>query len=124
MKKQIPALIAAFLVTGLIASFMILTSLNAYFNPNGVPVSNDPATVSNVSQTTDYQQAQIAQLQSRIQEYQQREQKYEALLQQDQLHIQQDQIQFQQVQQLLFFLQQRGIIRIQSDGRVIVSGGD
>jgi len=123
MKKQIPALIAAFIVTCVIAGFMVAVSANAYFNQSGVTVSNSPTGAANVSQVTNNQQAQIDQLQGRIQEYQQREQQYQTILQQDQQQIQQDQQTFQQVQQLLMILQQRGLIQIQNDGRIIISGG-
>ena len=60
MKKQLPAFIAAMLVTGFIALAMIVTSANALMNKNGTVVSNNPASVSS---TTNIDQAQIEQLQ-------------------------------------------------------------
>jgi TolA-binding protein len=113
MKKQIPALFAAFLVTGIIALAMVVTSANALMNTNGTVASNDPAAVTS---TTNVNQAQIDQLQARINEYQQREVQYQQLLQQDQQ-------QMQQFRQFLFALQQAGLIQIRSDGTILITGG-
>ena len=115
MKKQIPALIAAFLVTGFIALAMVVTSANALMNKNGTVASNDPSAVSSAS-TTNINQAQIDQLQARINEYQQREAQYQQLLQQDQQQI-------QQFRQFLFAMQQAGLIQLRSDGTVVITGG-
>ena len=118
MKKQLPAFLAAMLVTGFIALAMIVTSANALMNKNGTAVSNNPASASS---STNIDQAQIDQLQARIGEYQQRETQYQQLLQQDQQQI-------QQYKQFIFAMQQAGLIQIRSDGTVIVtaprSGGD
>ena len=119
MKKQFPAFIAAFFVTGFIALAMIVTSANALMNKNGTVVSNDPAVISSTT-TTSIDQAQIDQLQARINEYQQREAQYQQLLQQDQQQI-------QQFQQFLLAMQQAGLIQVRSDGTVLVTarhGGD
>jgi TolA-binding protein len=114
MKKQFPALIAAFLVTGFIALAMVVTSANALMNKNGTAASNDPAAVA--ASTTNTNQAQIDQLQARINEYQQREAQYQQLLQQDQAQI-------QQFRQFLFAMQQAGLIQIRSDGTIVITGG-
>jgi peptidoglycan hydrolase CwlO-like protein len=119
MKKQIPAFLAALVVTGFITMAMIVTSANALMNKNGTVVSNDPAITSSTT-TTSIDQAQIDQLQARINEYQQRETQYQQLLQQDQQQI-------QQFQQFLFAMQQAGLIQIRSDGTVLITargGGD
>ena len=119
MKKQIPALFAAFVVTGFIALAMVVTGVNALVNKNGTVVSNDPAVTSSTT-TTSIDQAQIDQLQARINEYQQREMQYQQLLQQDQQQV-------QQFQQFLFAMQQAGLIQIRSDGTVLITarpGGD
>jgi uncharacterized protein YlxW (UPF0749 family) len=115
MKKQIPALIAALVVTGFIAMAMVVTSANALMNKNGTVASNDPASVSAAS-TTNVNQAQINQLQARINEYQQREAQYQQLLQQDQQQI-------QQFRQFLFAMQQAGLIQIRGDGTIVITGG-
>jgi len=113
MKKQLPALIAAFFITGFIALVMVVTSANALLNKKGTAVSNDPAAVSS---TNNVDQAQIEQLQARIQEYQQREAQYQQLLQQDQQQI-------QQFRQFLVAMQQAGLIRVRSDGTVVITAG-
>ena len=113
MKKQIPALIAAFLVTGFIALAMVVTSANALMNKNGTVASNNPSAVS--ASTTNINQAQIDQLQARINEYQQREAQYQQLLQQDQQQI-------QQFRQFLFAMQQAGLIQIRGDGAIVITG--
>lgn len=113
MKKQIPALIAAFLVTGFIALAMVVTSANALMNKNGTVASNSPSAVS--ASTTNVNQAQIDQLQARINEYQQREAQYQQLLQQDQAQI-------QQFRQFLFAMQQAGLIQIRGDGAIVITG--
>lgn len=115
MKKQIPALIAAFLVTGFIALAMVVTSANALMNKNGTVAANSPAAASAASTTTNINQAQIDQLQSRINEYQQREAQYQQLLQQDQAQI-------QQFRQFLFAMQQAGLIQIRGDGAIVITG--
>ncbi len=114
MKKQLPAFIAAMLVTGFIALAMLVTSANAFMNKNGTAVSNDPA-VSAGTTSTSIDQAQIVQLQARIDEYQQRELQYQQLLQQDQQQI-------QQFRQFLFAMQQAGLIQVRSDGTILITG--
>jgi hypothetical protein len=120
MKRQLPALIAAFLVTTFIALTMAVMSANALFNQNGVPVSNASTSANSAVLSPD--QAQIKQLQTRINEYQQREQQYQSLLQQDQQQMQQLAGQTQQFQQLLFALQNRGLIRVQNNGSIVITG--
>jgi predicted Rossmann fold nucleotide-binding protein DprA/Smf involved in DNA uptake len=117
MKKQLPAFLAALLVTGFIAFAMLVTSANALLNRNGTVVSNDPASVS---ATTNIDQAQIDQFQARINEYQQREAQYQQLLQEDQQQL-------QQYQQFVAAMQQAGLIQIRRDGTILINarrGGD
>jgi peptidoglycan hydrolase CwlO-like protein len=128
MKKQIPALLAAALMTGITAMAMLVVSFSALFNHNGVTVSNSPSNIALVSASSGNEQAQIVQLQNRINEYQQREAQYQQLLQRDQSQLQQAQAQLdqasQQVQQFQSFiaaLQNRGLIRIRNDGSVIIT---
>jgi len=113
MKKQFSALIAALLVTSFIALVMGVTSVNALLNKNGTVSSNDPTASSSVA-STDLNQAQIAQLQARVNEYQQREAQYQQLLQQDQQQI-------QQYKQFVFAMQQAGVIRVRSDGTIVIN---
>jgi peptidoglycan hydrolase CwlO-like protein len=119
MNKQISALLAASLITGLIALAMAVTGANALFNKNGV----DPSPTTLATSNTNANPQQIEQLQNRINEYAQREQQYQQMLQNDQSQLQQASDEMKQVQQLLFALQSRGLIRIQGNGTITIPGG-
>lgn len=120
MKKRLPALLAAFLITIFITIAMGAVSVNALFNPNSVAASDRPGEAATNSSTSSLEQAQIQQLQARINEYQQREQQYQSQLQNAQQQLQQAQLQIQQFQQFILALQSRGVIQIQEDGSVII----
>lgn len=117
--KRKPALLAAFLTTFVIAIAMVLVGTNAFFNPNSIPVSASPTSVSannasgvvEVSASTG--SSQVQQLQNLIKQYQQREQQY-----QQQLNNAQTQV--QELQSLLQQLQQIGLIRIGPNGQISV----
>jgi len=133
--KQILALVTAFLVTGIIGLGMLAIGANAATNPDSVPVSDAPGSISPAASAGDTQaqsgqsgdlvtqyqnrerqyQAQINQLNSLIGQYQSREKQYQAQL--DQVNTQ-----LQQLQQVLTELQRRGVIRILSDGTVQLLG--
>ncbi len=118
--KRIAAIIVAALVTGLIAVCILFVGANAVLKPNSVPVNDSPnsaAVVSNTNATDAQAQAQIQQLQSLVQQYQARDQQYQAQI--DQLNGE-----VQQLQNVLLELQQRGIIRIQSDGSIQLRRGN
>ncbi len=117
MRKQRAALLAAFIITGAVAIFMFVTGVNAMVNPNSVPVSNSPAQAT-ASAATDppasaSAQAQIEQLQSQITQYQ-------TALQSDNAMLSQAAQEMQSVQQLLSYLQSRGLIQIDSQGNITV----
>ena len=118
MKRQIPALLAVFLITGFMTLTMSVVGVNALFNKNSVPVAN--------STVPDSQQAQIAQLQDLVKQYQAREAQYQQREQEYQKREQQYQQQLaqatSQMQQLLFALQSRGLIQVQSDGQIFITG--
>jgi len=125
MKKQLPALLAAFIMTAIITLVMAVTGANALFN------QNTESTSSSVSAgaTTNATSAQIKQLQDRINEYaqrekqyQQREKQYQAQLQDNQIIQQQAAEQIQQVRQLIMALQSRGLIQIQENGSLLITG--
>lgn len=134
MKKQLPAFLAAILMTAIIALAMVVTSVNALFNKDGVNPVNAVTTTPGsapVTSSSAADQAKIQQLQARIdeyaqreQQYQQREQQYQQLLQSNQDQVQQATRQVQQIQQLLSALQERGLIRIQEDGSIVIRGRD
>ncbi len=108
--KRVQALVAAFVMTGLVALCMLAVGGAALLNRNSVPVSDSPNAPSAVSASADPStQAQVAQLQNEIAQYQQQ--------------LNQDNAQLQQYQDLLTALQQRGLIRILSDGTIQIRGG-
>ena len=125
MRKQILAFLAAFLITGVIALSMFVVGANAALNPNGVAVSNSPAqAVAAIDPSTSSpDQTQIAQLQALVAQYQEREQQYQAALQSDNEQLSQATAEMQAVQQLLFYLQSRGIIHVDNQGRITVTAG-
>jgi len=127
MSKQFGALSAAILITGAIVLSMFVVGANAMTNKNGTPVSNSPvaaaaaaSTTASSSSTSD--QALIAQLQAQVAQYQTRDQQYQAALNTDNQQLTQAASQKQMIQQLLTYLQQRGIITIDSQGNIYVNG--
>lgn len=125
MRKQLIAFLAAFVITGIVALSMLVVGVNAAINPNGVAVSNSPAQAASKSSTTSStdQAQQIAQLQNLVAQYQAREQQYQTALQNDNTQLNQAAQEMQMVQQLLVYLQNRGIIQIDSQGQITVNGG-
>ena len=124
MRKQIGALLAAILITGAIAMSMVVVGANAMTNQKGTAVSNSPALVAAAGSTTaSSDQAQIAQLQSLVAEYQGREQQYQAALKSDNDQLTQSASEVQMIQQLLAYLQSHGLIQIDNQGQIYVTGG-
>ncbi len=115
--KRLEALIAAAIVTGIIALGMLAIGVNALFNPNSVQASNSPSAAAAIltnpgtgqTASSAADQAQINQLQNEISQYQ------------DQLN--QANGQLQQMQQVLSALQQRGLIQITANGRILIPRG-
>ncbi len=113
--KRLEAIIAAALVTGVVALCRLSIGLNALLNPSTVRASDAPGTglnaapnsvasSSNLNNSAD--QAQIAELQNEISQYQQQ--------------LDQANAQLQQYQQVLIQLQQSGVIRIGRDGTILL----
>jgi predicted Rossmann fold nucleotide-binding protein DprA/Smf involved in DNA uptake len=129
MKKPFMAVLIALLVTACVGASIFAIGGAALVNKNGVTASNSPVQASNASAVNSSQQAdQVAQLQSLVSQYQDHEQQYQQRDKQlqDQLaqansQIQQDQQTMQQVQMLLSALQQRGLIRLTNDGRIVIT---
>jgi hypothetical protein len=127
MSKQFGALLAAVLITGAIVLSMFVVGANAMTNQNGVAVSNSPAAASasaskTASSSSPSDQALIAQLQAQVAQYQSREQQYQAALNSDNQQLSQAASQQQMIQQLLTYLQQRGVISIDNQGNIYVNG--
>lgn len=129
MKKPFMAVLIALLVTVCVAVPMFAIGGAALMNKNGVTPSNSPAQAAEASQVNSTEQNdQVGQLQGLVSQYQDREKQYqerEGQLQQQlaqaNAQLQQDQQLLQQVQMLLGALQQRGLIRLTNDGRIVIT---
>lgn len=129
MKKPLMAVLIALFVTACVGASIFAIGGAALINKNGVPVSNSPAQASNDSAVNSVKEIdQVSQLQGLVSQYQDREQQYQQREQQLQqqlaranAQLQQDQETLQEVQTLLGALQQRGLIRLTNDGRVVIT---
>jgi uncharacterized surface protein with fasciclin (FAS1) repeats len=125
MRKQIIALISAILITGSIAMSMLVIGANAMTNQNGTAVSNSVFKISAAGHSVAApasDQAQITQLQNLVVEYQAREKQYQTALESDNQQLAQNASQTQMIQQLLAYLQQRGLIQIDNQGQIYITG--
>ena len=127
MRKQLIAFIAAVLITGTIGLSMFVVGTNALANQNGAVASNSSSSTSPAATTgsasANSDQAQIAQLQSLVAQYQAREQQYQTALNNDNSQLAQAATEMQTIQQLLAYLESRGIIQINSQGQITVTAG-
>lgn len=123
MKKQLPAILASFLITLVIGLGMVIMGSDAVLNPNGVPVQNSPTVITPANAGTADSQSQVAQLQNLVSQYQQREQQYQTELTTAQNQLNQDATTIQQFQRLMQIMQSRGLITIDQNGRVFLPGG-
>jgi peptidoglycan hydrolase CwlO-like protein len=128
--KTFRAILAALAVTAVIGIAMFVVGTNALANKNTLPITNSPqAAVTNIN-TVPSNNTQIAQLQALVKQYQDRDQQYQKeltdaaqkLTQANQQLAQQNQ-DLQQYQQLLMVLQQRGIIRVNQSGQIMIPRG-
>lgn len=123
MRKQVVAFLFAFIITAIVGLSMLVVGVNAAINPNGVLVSNSPASSAAKSASlSPTDQAQIAQLQSLVDQYKAREQQYQAVINSDNQQLSQASQEIQMIQQLLAYLQNRGLIQIDSQGQITVRG--
>ncbi len=120
MKKQYTALLVAFMVTVCIAVGMFLVSGSALLNKNGLPVANSPAQATATAQAKSADEAQIQQLQTLVAEYQTREAKYQSELTDAGQQLDQANAQIRQYQMVLMALQNRGLIMVDSNGRISI----
>ena len=123
--KRLQGLIAATFVTGIIALGMVSIGVNAASNPDSVAVSDSPARTAQVSANaaSDQSSAQIDQLQNLIKQYQSREQQYQTEIKSLSQKLSDANATADQAQQILQALQERGIIQITRDGRILLRGG-
>lgn len=120
MKKTLPALLAAFVITFCLGAGILLIGGNALFNGNGISISNSKDAVAAQAGSAD-QTAQIKALQAQVAEYQSREQQYQTQLNDAAQQLQDAKANIQQFQALLTALQRRGIITVSSDGRIFLN---
>ena len=128
MKKHVMASLIAILMTACIGTSVFAIGESALMNKNGVPPASSAAQALTAAGMSASQGSQLDELQSLVSQYQDRERQYQERERQlqDQLaqanaQIQQDQEMVQQVQRLLGALQQRGMISITSDGRILIN---
>ena len=131
MKKQFMAILVALLMTACVGASIFAIGGAALFNKNGGTISDSPSSPSKVSVISNSNPSQadqvtqlndlVSQYKDREQQYQQREQQLKEQLAQANAQIQQDQQMLQQVQRLLGALQQRGLITITGDGRIMIN---
>ena len=126
MRKPLIAVLIAFLITACVAASMFAIGGAALTNKNGVTAGDSPAQISASSSTGGGDQlaklqSLVLQYQDREQQYQEREQQLQGQLAQANTQLQQDQRTLQQVEMLLDALQQRGLIRLTTDGRIVIT---
>lgn len=127
--KRIQALIAATIITALIGLGMLAIGVDAALNSSSLPGGDNLASLTTIVTTAsantpdDRAQAQIGQLQDLVAQYQNREKQYQARLNELSQRLSQANSQVQQLQGILTELQNRGVIRILSDGTIQVPGG-
>lgn len=117
--KRLQAIIAAALITAVVAASMLVIGASAWLNPNRAPLQDSPAAAAPAAITsgaTGNGQDQVAQLQNLVAQYQSREKQYQS-------QISQLNGQLGQYQQILQQLQQMGVIRVGNDGSIQVRRG-
>ena len=125
--KRLQGLIAATLVTGIVAVGMVGIGVNAASNTNSVAVSDSPNQTAQAAQAvvnaaSDQTAAQIDQLQNLIKQYQSREQQYQTEIKSLSQKLNDANATADQARQVLQALQERGLIQITRDGRIFLRG--
>jgi len=125
--KRLQGLVAATLITGIVALGMVGIGVNATTNLTSVAVSDSPARTAQAAQAvasaaSDQSTAQIDQLQNLIKQYQSREEQYQAEIKSLSQKLSEASATADQAQQILQALQERGIIQITRDGRILLRG--
>ncbi len=138
--KQFTAILAAFLITGVIGSAMFIVGGSALANKNTAPMLNSPsqASITTIStsapdpaqaqaqadaQTLANAQTEINQLQTSLNQYQDRLNQAIQQINTDNTQMTQYQAEIQQVQTLLNQMQSLGLITINSNGQIFIGKG-
>ena len=116
IKKSLPAVIAALMMTIFIVLATLVVGVNAIFNQNisSAQAANPGDTQANNDEAT------IQDLQATIAQYQARELQYKNELQQAADQVSLISQQNQKYQELIQALQNAGVIQINTDGRVFI----
>jgi flagellar motor protein MotB len=120
MKNHFTAILAALFITVCVGAAMTVASASAYFNKNGVMAASSPASATATAAVTSAQDAQVQQLQSLVNQYQARETQYQNELATAGQQLQAANQQVQQYQLILQALQNRGVIRVDENGRISI----
>jgi septal ring factor EnvC (AmiA/AmiB activator) len=118
--KQMPALIAALIMTAVLGLCMLGIGVSALTNRNTAPLLTTPAAAASGASDISTAGDQVQQLQARINQYQAREQQYQAQLNQLEQKLNQEGQTIQNFQQLLGALQAQGVILVQQDGTILI----
>ena len=120
--KQIPAIAAALGMTLIMGLAIFGMGVNALLNPNTQPVlaSSGSAESASTALTAADSTQQVQEL---LAQYQAREQQYKTELQQAAAQLNLANQQLSQYQSLISGLENAGVIQINPDGRVLISGG-
>ncbi len=121
MTKKFQALIAAVLITAMVGMGMLVIGVNALLNTNTVPVQNAPGASAPQVQAAGQPAANTANVQN--QQYQDQINQLQSQIQDLNNQLDQSNQQVQQLQSVLTALQQRGVIRIMPDGRILIRQG-
>jgi len=122
--KQIPAIAAALGMTLIMGLAILGVGVNALLNPNTQPVLASSGSVESASTAgTALTAADTTQVQELLAQYQAREQQYKTELQQAATQLNLANQQISQYQSLISGLENAGVIQINPDGRVFISGG-
>jgi len=107
--KHATAILASIVITGVVALGILFLGANALTNKNTVPLQSSPSTIIGVNQPIDPTQS----LQSQLDQY-------KTQLTDTQAQLDQANQMLAQYQSLIDSLQQAGLIRIQSDGSILI----
>jgi septal ring factor EnvC (AmiA/AmiB activator) len=118
--KQMPALIAALIMTAVLGLCMLGIGVSALANRNTAPLLTTPAAAAPGASDISTAGDQVKQLQARINQYQAREQQYQSQLNQLEQQLNQEGQTIQNFQQLLGALQAQGVILVQQDGTILI----
>jgi peptidoglycan hydrolase CwlO-like protein len=114
--KKVTAILAAFVITSIIGTGILLIGINALTNDNTAPIQNSPSSVT--SDTASIDTANSTGDPSTVQQLQDQVLQLQSQLDTTLQQLSQRNDQLQQYQYLLRELQRQGLIQIESDGLI------